>query len=141
MITRRRIVISLLLAGCLALFAWGLSTTRPANTPVIYTDPAVVTLEPQQGALALRQERIGVTLTSDTTLAQTTTSGLSIDGIGIPQDQIEVVPGLNQYFYTPGPGQEVATLPPGRNCVTIVIKRVTDPTDNGHRFGWCFNSH
>jgi hypothetical protein len=140
-ITGRRIVISLLLAGCLALFAWGLSTTRPSSTPVIYTDPAVVTLEPQPGALALRQERIGVTLKSDSTLAQTTTSGLSIDAIGIPQDQIEVVPGLNQYFYTPGPGQEVATLPPGRNCATIVIKRVTDPTDNGHRFSWCFNSH
>jgi hypothetical protein len=100
-----------------------------------------VTLEPQPGALALRQERIRVTLASDATLAQATTSGLLIDGIGIPEDQIEVVPGLNQYFYTPGPGQEVATLPPGRNCATILIKRVADPKDNGHRFSWCFNSH
>jgi hypothetical protein len=140
-ITGRRIVISLLLAGCLALFAWGLSDARSGTAPVVYTDPAVVTLEPQPGALALRQERIGVTLKSEFTLAQSTTSGLSIDGIGIPQDQIEVVPGLNQYFYTPGPGQEVSSLPPGRNCATIVIKQVIDPKDNGHRFSWCFNSH
>lgn len=141
MITGRRIVISLLLAGCLALLLWSLSTARSGTAPIIYTDPAVVTLEPQPGALALRQERIGVTLKSDSTLAQSTTTGLLIDGIGIPQDQIEVVPGLNQYFYTPGPGKEVATLPPGRNCATILIKLVTDPKDNGHRFSWCFNSH
>jgi hypothetical protein len=140
-ITGRRIVISLLLAGCLALFAWSLSDARPSNAPVVYTDRAVLALEPQPGALALRQERIGVTLASEFTLAQSTTSGLFVNGTGIPQDQIEVVPGLNQYFFTPGPGQEVASLPPGRNCATIVIKRATDPTDTGHRFGWCFNSH
>jgi hypothetical protein len=140
-ITGRRIVISFLLAGCLALFVWSLSAARPSSTPVIYTDRAVLALEPQPGALALRQERIGVTLASEFALAQSTTSGLLINGTGIPQDQIEVVPGLNEYFYTPGPGKDVASLPPGRNCATIVIRRVTDPTDNGHRFSWCFNSH
>lgn len=141
MITGRRIVISILLAGCLALFGWSLSAARPGNTPVIYTDRAVLSLEPQPGALAIRQERIGVTLASEFTLAQSTTSGLFVNGTGIPEDQIEVVPGLNEYFYTPGPGQEVASLPPGRNCATIVIKVATDPTDAGHRFSWCFNSH
>ena len=141
MITPRRIVISILLAGCLVLLVWGLSQTRSANTPVIYSDPAIVTLEPMPGVLALRQERIGVTLKSPFTLAQATTSGMFINATAIPQDQIEVVPGLNQYFFTPGPGKDVTALPPGRNCVTIVIRRVTDPTDTGHRFGWCFNSH
>jgi hypothetical protein len=140
-ITPRRVVISIVLAGCLVLLVWGLDQTRSATAPVIYTDPAVVALEPMPGVLALRQERIGVTLTSAFTLAQATTSGIAINGTGIPQDQIEVVPGLNQYFFTPGPGKDVSALPPGRNCVTIVIKRVTDPTDTGHRFGWCFNSH
>jgi hypothetical protein len=140
-ITRRRVVISVLLAGCLALFVWGLSATRPTTTAVIYTDRAVLALEPQPGALALRQERIGVTLGSEFTLAQSTTSGLAVNGTGIPEDQIEVVPGLNEFFYTPGPGKEVASLPPGRNCTTIVIRQVTDPSDTGHRFSWCFNSH
>jgi hypothetical protein len=139
-ITGRRIVISLLLAGCLALFVWGQSHTRPSVTPVIYTDRAIQALEPQPGALALRQERIGVTLTSDYTLAQSASPGLVINGRGIPQDQIEVT-GLNQYSYLPGPGKDVTSLPPGRNCATIMIKRATDPTDNGHRFSWCFNSH
>jgi hypothetical protein len=140
-ITPRRIIISIVLAGCVVLLVWGLSQTRSATAPVLYNDPAIVSLEPMPGVLALRQERIGVTLKTPFTLAQSTTSGMSINGAGIPQDQIEVVPGLNQYFYTPGPGKEVSALPPGRNCVTIVIKRVTDPTDTGHRFGWCFNSH
>jgi hypothetical protein len=140
-ITRRRIFTSVLLAGALVLLVWGLSQTRPTATPVTYTDPAVKSLEPQPGVLALRQERIGVTLGSDFTLAQQTDSGLSINGHGIPQDQIEVVPGLNQFFFTPGPAKEVTALPPGRNCAAILIKRVVDPTDTGHRFSWCFNSH
>jgi hypothetical protein len=139
-ITGRRVLISLLLAGAVAILVWGLTGVRPTSTQIIYKDPAVVSTEPVPGAQALRQERVGVTLTAGFTLAQSTASGLSINRTGIPQDQIEVEPGLNKYFYYPAPGKEVAALPPGRNCATAMIRRVTDPTDTGHPFSWCFNS-
>ncbi len=141
MITPRRIVISVLLAGCLVLLVWGFGLSRSSTGAVTYTDSAVKALEPQPGVLALRQERIGVTLGSDSSLAEQNADGLSIDGVGIPQDQIEFVPGLNQYFYTPGPGKEISALAPGRNCASILIKRTTDPNDRGHPFSWCWNSH
>jgi hypothetical protein len=131
-------VISVLLAGCLSVFVWGLSQTRPTAQPITYSDRAVTSLEPQPGVLALRQERIGVTLAPGYTLADTTATGLSINGIGIPTDQIDVGSG---FFYTPGPGKEVSSIPPGRNCVTILIKVATDAGDQGHPFSWCFNSH
>lgn len=140
MITPRRILISILLAGALVLGVWGLSQTKTTAT-LTYTDPAVRTLEPQPGALALRQERIGVTLAPNAALAQQNADGMSINGTGIPQDEIEVIPGLNQYFYTPGAGKEVSALPPGRNCVTLLIRPIADLKDPGHSFSWCFNSH
>ena len=62
-------MISVLLAGCLSVFVWGLSQTRPTAQPITYSDRAVRSLEPQPGVLALRQERIGVTLAVDTAAA------------------------------------------------------------------------
>lgn len=140
MITPRRVIISVLLAACAVGLAYGASLGRPDNKPITYSDPAIKSLTPQPGDLALRQARVGVTLATPYTLAQQSSSGMSINGQGIPQDQIEVIPGLNQYFYTPGPGKEVSSLPPGRNCAQLIIKRVIDPTDQGHPFSWCFQS-
>lgn len=140
MITPRRIVISVLLAICLVGIPFGFSLGRSDTAPIVYKDPAVRSLTPQPGDLALRQARIGVTLATPFTLAEASTDGMSIDGIGIPEDQLEIIPGLNQYFFTPGAGKDVSSLPPGRNCVQILIKRVIDPTDPGRSFSWCFNS-
>jgi hypothetical protein len=145
LITLRRTVISLVLAACLVGLGYGLSLSRSTNKPVIYSDPAVKVLTPEPGDLALRQATIGVTLAPAFTLAQATSPGFSISTGGqvtpIPQDQLDIIPGLNQYFFTPGPGKDVTQLQPGRNCVTLHIKRADDPSDQGHSFSWCFESH
>jgi hypothetical protein len=80
------------------------------------------------------------TLGSAFTLAQATTPGMLINSQAVPQDQVQVNQLLNQYSYTPGPGKEISSLPPGRNCVQIFIKRAADAADNGHSFSWCFQS-
>ncbi len=140
LVTRRRVVISVLLAACAVGLWYGASIGRPDNKPPTYTDPAIRSVTPQPGEAAPRQARIGATLLSPYTLATQTTDGMSINGQGIPQDQLEIISGLNQYFFTPGPGKEVSSLPPGRNCVTLVIKRATDTSDPGHPYSWCFQS-
>ena len=141
LVTPRRILTSVVVAGALALLVWGLSGTRPTTTPITYTDPAVSSVQPEPGVLALRQEAIGVTLKPNYTLAQQTVDGMSINSTGIPEDEIQVMPSLNEYLYTPGAGKAVAALPPGRNCASILIRLASDPSDPGHAFGWCFNSH
>jgi hypothetical protein len=141
LVTPRRIITSVVLAGALAVLVWGLSGTRPPSTPVTYTNPAVQAVQPQPEVLALRQEAIGVTLKPNYTLAQQNTDGMSVNGTGIPQDQIQVMPSLNEYLYTPAPGKVVAALPPGRNCASVLIRLASDPGDPGTPFGWCFNSH
>jgi hypothetical protein len=145
LITLRRIVTSLIVAACLVGLGYGLSLSRGTSKPIIYKDPAVKVLSPEPGDLALRQATIGVTLAPAFTLAETNSPGFSINTgdriVGIPQDQLDIVPGLNQYFFTPGPDKDVTQLPPGRNCVILHIKRADDPSDQGHPFSWCFQSH
>jgi hypothetical protein len=140
LITTRRIIISLLLAACAAGLIYGASIGRTADKPVVYTDAAIKALSPQPGDLALRQTAIVATLAAPYTLAEASSDGMLINGQGIPQDQIEVNQSLNTYSYTPGPGKDVTSLPPGRNCVQLVIKQAADLTDTGHNFSWCFSS-
>jgi hypothetical protein len=140
LITVRRVVISVIVAGAVAALVFGFSLSRsPAKAPV-YTDPAVAELVPKPGDHILRQDRVGATLKPNFTLAQDNSPGFVVDQTGIPQDEIEVIPGLNQYFFTPGSGKELSQLPSGRVCVALHIKSLGAPDSQSHSFNWCFYS-
>jgi len=132
LVTPRRALISVVLAGCLVALVWALSLTRPGPVQPVYSDPAVHQLFPEPGDHVLRQERVGVTLTSPYT------GVLQVNGVEIPEDETERVAGLNQIFYTPGQGKAVETLGPDRNCVAVVIWRYDQSRDQSRRFAWCF---
>jgi hypothetical protein len=140
LITPRRIVISFLLAACLVGLGYGLSLNRSPATPVIYNDPAIRSLTPQPGTAVPRQSRIGVTLATAFTLGSTNAFGMTIQQQGIPQDQMEIIAGLKQFWYTPGSGKQITALAPGRNCVQLIIRREADQADPGRPFSWCFFS-
>ena len=144
LITFRRIAISVILAACFVGLGYGLSLSRGTSKTIIYKDSAITALSPKPGEFALRQATIGVTLAPAYTLAETNSPGFWIitggQVIPIPQDQLDIIPGLNQYFFTPGPGKDVTKLQPGRNCVNLRVRRANDPTDQGHPFSWCFQS-
>jgi hypothetical protein len=134
MITVRRIVISIILAFAIALLAFGFNGARD-NTAPKFTDVAVEGTYPNEGDLDLRQARIGIDVKSGYT------AELQVDQTPIPDDQVEKVVGLDQYFYTPGPGTETGALAPGRHCATATIRQIGDPNDPGRKFSWCFQSH
>jgi hypothetical protein len=134
-VTLRRVVISIVLASCAVGLVWGLSQTRSGPGPVTFADPAVRQLFPLPDDHVLRQDRVGVTL------AGPFTGVLQVNGVEIPEDQTERVAGLNQIFYTPGPGKQVETLLPDRNCVAVVIWRFDESRDQSRRFAWCFFAH
>src|SRR5206468_9511476 len=114
------------------LLVYGFSSGRDNTTKVTYTDSAVEGTFPKPGDLDLRQSRIGIDL-----MAGYTTQ-LSVDQTPIPDDQVEKVTGLDQYFFTPGPGTETGALAPGRHCATALIRRVGEAPDTGRKFAWCF---
>jgi hypothetical protein len=133
-VTPRRAVISVVLAACVVMFAWAFSQSR--TTPrVTYRDAAIVAVYPDVGDLDLRQTRIGVQINP------AWTGVLQVDGHEIPDDQVERVVGLNQIFYTPGPGKETGALAPGQHCATAVVWRITETRDQSHPYTWCFNVH
>ena len=135
LVTRRRVVISVLLAGCLVALIWALSQTRVAPVSPTFSDSAIRQVFPQPGDHVLRQERVGVTL------ASAYTGVLQVNGVEIPEDETERVAGLNQIFYTPGPDKAVESLEADRNCVAVVLWRFDQTRDQSRRFAWCFYAH
>jgi hypothetical protein len=143
MITARRAVISVILAAAAALMVFGFTQVRPTNSPVIFKNSAVVAVSPGVGTSALRQSGVSVTLAAGYGLAYADTEGMSISAnhsaaVGIPQDELQIFPGQNQYTYAPGPGRTFSELPSGNVCVSLLIIRSANLTEPGQPFSWCF---
>jgi hypothetical protein len=144
-ITVRRAVISVILAACAALMVVGFTQVRPTKTPLIFKNSAVVRVAPEPGDLVLRQSMVTITLAQGYTLAYENEQGFEIgvngSSVGIPQDELQILPGQNQYSFSPGPGRQFAELPVGRVCVTSIIRRAVAVADPGQKFSWCFQTH
>jgi hypothetical protein len=144
-ITARRAVISVILAACAALMVYGFTQVRPTKTPVIFKNSAVVSVVPAPGDLVLRQSMVGITLAQGYTLAYENVEGFEIgvngSSVGIPQDELQILPGQNQYSFSPAPGRQFSELPVGRVCVTTTIRRAANVADAGQTFSWCFQTH
>jgi hypothetical protein len=138
--TRAKIVMSLVVTlGVLAiaLAVWASSTGVDDDGPVVATGGAApldgFRLRPADGAQAVQGSEIGIDL-------QPGWEGrLLIDGVEIPEDELRLVPGQNQVFFTPGQGRTIERLRPGRNCVTAIFWRsqLGRGADDG-QLTWCF---
>jgi hypothetical protein len=135
LITPRRVLLSLLLAGAVGGFLWSFAVTE-SNTPPVFTDQAVEAVHPGEGQLDVRQARIGIDLKPGYEAV------LRLDRIDIPEDQLERIPELGQTFYTPGPDKITGAITPGRHCATASF---WDPTqggpETGRKYSWCFTAH
>ena len=130
--TPRRVVSSVLLAvafaGMYMAFILHDDTPNPKLRP-----SAVRTVSPEPASLQLRQTEIFVEL-------QPAYRGtLAVNGTTIPDDQLDVIVGLNRYSFTPGEGQEISELPPGRTCAVVTYELVTDVNAEPGSYRWCFN--
>ncbi len=131
LVTLPRVVMSVLLAlsvaGLYVAFTLHDDTPNPRLRP-----QAVRTVSPEPGSFQLRQTEIFVELTAPYT------GSLSVNGTRIPEDQLQVIRGLNRYSFTPGAGREISELPPGPTCAIIEYHRVGDPGSSPGSYRWCF---
>jgi hypothetical protein len=135
-VTLHRIVLSLLVSAAVILLAVAFSLSGDEGGSVAITDVAVEARIPPPGDVNLRQARIGVDL------APGYTGVLLVDGTEIPEDQLVRIEGLNQVFYTPGPGTETGPLSPGRHRITAVFWPVEESRQAAARqVSWEFNAH
>lgn len=132
LLTPRRVVSSVLLAvafaGIYTAFVMHDDSPNPKLRPA-----AVRVVSPDPASLQLRQTEIFVEL------ATTYRGALSVNGTPIPDDQLDVIDGLNRYSFTPGAGKEIDELPPGRTCAEVSFHQVTNENAEPGIYRWCFN--
>jgi hypothetical protein len=110
-----------------------LSTLPPPPDPnAPQLDEIVEQLFPPRDSEALRQQQVGVDLGAPYT------GILVINGVEIPEDELQRRPELNQVFFQPGDGLAVEELSPGRNCVTAVVWREPESREESRTIDWCF---
>ena len=126
------IVALLAAAGSLYL---AFATGRDEEAPV--RRGAILRVFPMPNTVALRQDAIGADL------AFGYTAVISIDNRRIPEDQVDVQPGINRWSFTPGSGKEIEKLPEGRHCASIeYVSASTDAaaTNAARSYSWCFTA-
>jgi len=135
-ITPYRVIVSLVLATAAAVLYVGATSSVDRKTEDEQTG-VITRVEPASGETALRQARIVATLQDDYT------GVLVLDGVEIPEDQIDRREGLNIVAFTPGEGTETGILEPGRRCAVIVYwNALTSTREAGSQnYQWCWNAH
>lgn len=130
--TFRRVVSSVLLAGAFAGLV--VAFIMHEEDPEAAAQPRQVTaVSPEPGTLQLRQIEIFVELDP------TYRGSLSVNGRPIPDDQLDVIGGLNRISFTPGAGKELRSLPAGRNCAEVIFEPAVGTGGDPGRYRWCFN--
>jgi hypothetical protein len=97
---------------------------------------AVETVSPRPGELVRLQD----TITAD--LRDGLVGVLEIDGIPIPDDQLEIVGPLSQISFRPGPGKEFSRFEPGEHTATVRYwaGRLRDPPAKTGSYSWRFRA-
>jgi hypothetical protein len=86
---------------------------------------------PEESVLSQAQLLIDLTTNYDASFV--------INGVTIPDDQLQKRAELNQVIFNPGPGKVVEKFPAGRNCVEADIFRIDGVEEDVPPARWCFN--
>jgi len=145
----RRALMACALGAAIAFLVVTLQKSPESSSrPGAVTDPAVVRAEPAPGAHVLRQTSVGVELLPGYD------GELVIDGVAIPEDQLDgaVGPGdrgydpelgirpnnRNQVFFTPGPDKAVDRYDTGEVHVTARFWNIADGRSAARTISWAF---
>lgn len=133
----RRIITTIVILACFGGLALAASHTERGDKDepsVSGSKRTVVELQaPAPESSVLSQAQILIDLTSDYS------ASLVVNGVLIPDDQMQVRPELNQVIFTPGPGKVIEKLGAGRNCVEANVYRLDGAQEDIPAVRWCFN--
>jgi len=138
--TVRRILTTIVIILCVGALVVAAQHTRRGDTedadisgpaPVSKTIVELEAPTPDSSVLSQAQLLIDLTTNYDASLV--------INGVTIPDDQLQKRPELNQVIFNPAPGKVVEKFPAGRNCVEADIFRIDGAQEDVPPARWCFN--
>jgi hypothetical protein len=135
--TRFKIVAAVVLATAIAAFVGAyLSFNEGGDDPVLRSggqDEYVEALIPDRNSQVPQQAPIGVDLVTGWT------GVLVVNGVEIPEDELNITQELGLVEFTPADGRTVERLEGGQNCVTAIVWPLSEGRDQGSRsVTWCF---
>ena len=91
-------------------------------------------LVPGEAEATLQQGEVGIDLLTGWD------ASLTVDGIALPEGELDKLEDLGIVTYTPGPGKAVEFWRAGQNCVSATFwQRATGPEQSFQR-SWCFTA-
>ncbi len=133
----RRVLAAVVVLGALGglVYACGKVDTGEPGEVTASGDDAIERLIPPPGSEILRQEAVGVDLASGWT------GTLQVNGVDIPEDQVDDddLASTGVLTYTVGEDKAVERFEAGENCATVVYRRVEDAPADSRSRTWCFN--
>ncbi len=127
--TRYRVIFTLLGFALVAIIVGAVILSPDGRAPSL--PAAVDRYAPTDGALVLRQTRIEIDLQAGYDI------DLVVDGVPIPDAELEHVEATGLFTWTPGPGQTFDTWTPGFHTVEVRWDRRTGLPDPGS-LRWSF---
>jgi hypothetical protein len=95
-------------------------------------DAAIELRTPAPESKILQQGQVGVDL------APGYEGRLTVNGVPLPDDEVQAVPQLGQINFQPGPGKAFEQWPAGRNRVQVIFWRTADGPGQSASAYWYF---
>jgi len=133
----RRIITTVVILGCGVLLVIAAQRTERGDKdePKFNAqNKTIVELQaPAPNSAVLSQAQLLIDLTVDYD------ASFVVNGVTIPDDQLQKRPELNQVTFTPGPGKVIEKFPAGHNCVEADIFRIDGVQEDVPPARWCFD--
>ena len=135
----RRILTTVVVFACIALLVVAAQHTRrgdeedPSTVTGVQGDSAVQLTAPASESSVLNQAQVLIDLNVNYDAT------MSIQGVAIPDNQLQKTPATGVIAFTPGPGKALEKLPQGRVCATANVFRIDGTVEDPHTVTWCFN--
>jgi hypothetical protein len=138
--TLRRVLTTLVIIACIVGLVIAAQHTQRGDKEDAVTVSGVTApksiielLAPRPDEQVLSQAQLLIDLTTNYD------ASFVINGVTIPDEELQKRPELNQVIFNPGPGKVVEQFPAGRNCVEADIFRIDGAQEDVPPARWCFN--
>lgn len=131
---RFKILAALLVAVATGAFVAAYLSTGDGDGSGSGTDGEFVErLLPPRDTQLVQQGTVGIDL------APGWEASLTIDGVAIPADELDVTSSLNLVEFTPGEGKAMDALPAGNVCATARAWESATGPERSRSVSWCFD--